>query len=344
MIRKILALGALALSSLAAQAIDIKAQPGLELREDIFTKADFPESHASTIAETKDGLIVAWFGGTKEKNPDVEIRVSHLRDGVWSPPVAVADGVQSSGPRQPTWNPVLFQPKDGPLMLFYKVGPSPQQWWGMVMRSTDEGITWSSPEKLPDGILGPIKNKPVQLDDGTILSPSSVELPGKSRVWQVHLERSADGGKTWKSSGPLNDGVKIQAIQPSVLVHPGGAVQMVGRTRQGKVFDIWSKDNGGTWGEMALTDVPNPSSGTDAVRLRDGRFLMVYNDSPHERTPLNVAISDDGKVWKPVLVLEDEPGAFAYPAVIQGRDGKVHITYTWNRKHIRYVRLDPAKF
>lgn len=326
----------------AASAFDIQSQPGLEVREDIFTTADFPESHASTIAETKDGLIAAWFGGTKEKNPDVEIRVSRLRDGSWSPPIAVADGVQSSGPRQPTWNPVLFQPRDGPLMLFYKVGPSPQQWWGMVMRSTDGGQTWSSPERLPDGILGPIKNKPVQLDDGTILSPSSVELLGKSRVWQIHLERSEDGGKTWKSSGPLNDGEKIQAIQPSVLVHPGGLVQMVGRTRQGRIFDIWSKDKGKTWGEMALADVPNPSSGTDAVRLQDGRFLMVYNDSPRERTPLNVAISNDGKVWKPVLVLENEPGGFAYPAVIQGRDGKVHITYTWNRKRIRYVRLDPA--
>ncbi len=319
------------------------AQPGLEVQEDIFTEAPFPSSHASTIIETEDGLLAAWFGGTKEKAPDVEIWTARRKAGKWSTPVSVANGVQSPGLRHPTWNPVLFQPKDGPLMLFYKVGPSPQEWWGMVIRSSDDGRSWSAPERLPGDILGPIKNKPVQLADGTILSPSSVETPTRPTLWQVRLERSEDGGRTWTGSGPLNDGVKIQAIQPSVLVYSGGDLQMIGRTRQGRVFELWSKDEGRTWGELTLTDLPNPDAGTDAVTLRDGRHLLVYNATKKGRTPLNVAISDDGKSWKPVLVLEDQPGQFAYPAIIQGQDGKVHITYTWNRKHIRYARIDPAK-
>ena len=88
----------------------------------------------------------------------------------------MATGIQPEGPRQPTWNPVLFQPPSGPLLLFYKVGPSARaSWWGMVIRSADAGKTWSQAQRLPDGILGPIKNKPVVLPDGSWLSGSSTE-------------------------------------------------------------------------------------------------------------------------------------------------------------------------
>src|SRR5688500_7164965 len=108
--------------------------------EFIYETAPFPSCHASTIAETKDGLAAAWFGGTAEKNPDVGIWFStSIRGGSWSPPVEVANGVQEKGKRQPCWNPVLFQPKEGPLLLFYKVGPSPSRWWGMLIKSADGG-------------------------------------------------------------------------------------------------------------------------------------------------------------------------------------------------------------
>src|SRR4029079_15262609 len=93
--------------------------------EFIFDTAPFPSCHASTIAETKSGLVAAWFGGTAERNPDVGIWFSRLENGKWSAPVEVANGTGFSTNRFPTWNPVLFQPEDGPLMLFYKVGPSP---------------------------------------------------------------------------------------------------------------------------------------------------------------------------------------------------------------------------
>ena len=79
------------------------------------------------------------------------------------------------------------------------------------------------------------------------------------------------------------------------------------------------------------------------MTLADGRFLLVYNHTPKGRTPLNVALSKDGIDWKPALVLENEPGEFSYPAVIQARDGLVHITYTWQRQRIRHVVVDPAK-
>ena len=99
---------------------------------------------------------------------------------------------------------------------------------------------------------------------------------------------------------------------------------------------------------MKLTEMPNPNSGTDAVTLRDGRQLLVYNHNPNYkgRSPLNVAVSKDGKEWLAALVLEDEPGApngFSYPAVIQTSDGLVHVTYTWRREKIKHVVVDPSK-
>lgn len=322
-------------------------QPGLLKSEFIYESAPFPSCHASTIAETKDGLIAAWFGGTAERNPDVCIYVSRQVDGKWTSPQEVANGVGFGEKRLPTWNPVLFQPKTGPLMLFYKVGPSPATWWGMLITSDDAGKTWSAPRRLPDGILGPIKNKPVQLANGDILSPTSTEGDGG---WRVHFERSSDLGKTWTATPPVNDGKTIGAIQPSILFHGKDKLQAIGRTKNERLFEIWSSDAGKTWGTMSLLEVPNPNSGTDAVTLRDGRQLLVYNHNIRSgsnnkgRSPLNVAVSKDGKKWSAALVLEDDPNApngFAYPAVIQTSDGLVHITYTWERKRIKHVVVDP---
>jgi predicted neuraminidase len=272
--------------------------------------------------------------------------------------VEVANGVQTTGPRLPTWNPVLFQAPKGPLILFYKVGPSPQAWWGMVTTSTDHGRTWTTPRRLADGVLGPIKNKPVVLADGTWLSPSSTE--GGEGVganagagWKLHFERSGDQGATWTVTAPVASPLNIDAIQPSVLFHKDGALEAIARTRQGALAMTWSRDGGKSWSPLAAIDLPNPNSGTDAVTLADGRQLVVYNHSGHRpdqpgkgpRYPLNIALSDDGVAWREVLTLESEPrtSGYAYPAVIQTADGLVHITYTWDRVKIRHVVIDPAK-
>jgi predicted neuraminidase len=336
---------AAALTAAAAAADSTLGSATVALKEFIYEKAPYPSCHASTIVETdRKEMVAAWFGGTAEKNPDVGIWVSRHEKGAWTPSVEVANGVQPNGTRHPTWNPVLFQPRNGPLMLFYKVGPTPQTWWGMLRTSTDGGRTWSEARRLPDGILGPIKNKPVQLADGTILAPTSNETDERPSKWTVHFERSTDGGKTWTATKPLNDGITIGAIQPSILFHDkiGGAkLQALGRTRQGKVFTISSEDAGKTWGSMSLLEgVPNPSSGTDAVTLKDGRHLLIYNPVPRGRTPLVVSISRNGKDWQPLVTLEDQLGEYSYPAIIQTSDGRVHITYTWKRERVRHVILD----
>jgi predicted neuraminidase len=325
----------------------------------IYETAPFPSCHASTIVECSDGSIVsAWFGGTEEKADDVGIWVSHFDGSAWSEPVEVANGIQFrwndhssdhvSLKRYPTWNPVLFQPSNGPLLLFYKCGPSPQTWWGMQMESHDSGKTWSTPVRLPEGILGPIKNKPVELADGTILCPTSNETDDTDE-WTAHMEWTKDLGKTWTRTPPLNDPQKIGAIQPSILFLGGDKLLALGRSRQGSLFQIASNDLGKTWGEMSLINLPNPNSGTDAVTLRDGRHLLIYNHVTKQsaewggrRSPLNLAISSDAQTWEPVMVLENEPGMeFSYPAIIQTNDGRIHITYTWKRLKIKHVILEP---
>ncbi|MHA8071907.1 sialidase family protein [Aquirufa ecclesiirivi] len=312
--------------------------------EFIYEKAPFPECHASTIEETPTGLVTAWFGGTEERHPDVGIWVSRMVKGKWTAPIEVANGVQNSTIRYPLWNPVLFQmpaSEGGELLLFYKEGPTPKDWWGMIKRSKDGGKTWSNTERLPLGILGPIKNKPVMLKDGTLLCPTSSEDNG----WRVHFEMTKDGGRTWSRTEAINDGKEFSAIQPSVLFLKDGRLQILCRSKNGYILESYSSDQGKTWSALKAISLPNPNSGTDAVTLKDGRQVLVYNHVTKEsqewggkRSPLNVAISSDSKNWKELAMLENEPKAeFSYPAVIQTKDGKIHITYTWKREKIKHV-------
>ena len=313
----------------------------ITLSEFVYNSAPFASAHASTIEEAGGVLVAAWFGGSAEGAADVGIWVSRRVDGKWTAPVEVANGIQPDGKRLPCWNPVLFKPKTGPLTLYYKVGPSPREWWGEVRRSGDAGASWSAARKLPAGILGPIKNKPVQLANGTIVSPSSTESTDTPPRWRIHFERSNDRGATWSSAAPP-DASDINAIQPTIFVLPTGRLQALVRTQSSKIFETWSADDGATWSALVPTELPNPNAGIDGVTLRDGRQLLVFNRSGTERTPLNVAVSTDGKSWRDVIVLEQDAGEYSYPAVIQTRDGLVHITYTWKRRRIKHVVIDPG--
>jgi predicted neuraminidase len=313
----------------------------------IFESAPFPSSHAATIAETDKGMIAAWFGGTKEGYKDVCIWTSHLVNGKWSAPVMAADGILNDTLRYACYNPVLYQVPDGELILFYKIGPKVAGWTGWMKTSKDAGKTWSKAIALPEGYLGPVKNKPVLLKNGELLCASSTEGNG----WKVHFEVTPDFGKTWSKIGPINDGKTFNVIQPSVLFYKNGDLQILCRSKNRAIVESWSSDNGKTWTPMAATSLPNNNSGTDAVTLKDGRQLLVYNhvlppgdQAKGPRTPLNVALSKDGKKWFASVILEDSPiSQYSYPSVIQAKDGLVHIVYTWRRQRIKHVILDPTK-
>lgn len=318
----------------------IDRQPGFVKSGFIVDRPAFPSSHASTIVETKEGIMASWFGGPHERHPEVVIWTARYEGGKWSAPVQVADGIQADGKtRYPCWNPVLFQPERGPLLLFYKVGPSPEAWWGMLITSTDNGRTWSKPTRLPGGNVGPVRNKPVQWPDGSLLCGSSSEDQG----WRIHLERTPDLGVTWERTPALNDGRNPGLIQPTILKWPSGRTQILCRSRQKTIYSSWMGGNWKSWSAPEPTVLPNPNSAVDAVMLKDGRGLLVYNHTTDARSPINVAVSKDGETWQAALVLENEPGEYSYPAVIQSSDGLVHITYTWKRQRITHVVVDPAR-
>lgn len=326
--------------------------PGLVKEEFVFEKAPFPQCHASSLVETDRGLLAAWFGGTREKDPDVGIWTSYFDGGEWSKPVEQANGIQHQGKRHPCWNPVLWQaPGDGLTYLFFKVGPTPKNWWGEVMVSYDDGRSFRDRRRLPEGIDGPVRGKPIPLADGTLLCPSSTE---HGNDWRFHFEiltnlSEPELGTSWQRFEP--DTQPYQVIQPTVLTLADGTLRALYRSKNEMIIANRSNDGGKTWSELEETDLPNNNSGIEGLTLADGRHLLLYNhiggdrkDGWGIRNRLNLAVSEDGMTWEAVAFIEkEEKGEFSYPAMIQADNGFVHLTYTWNRRKIKHVVVDPAR-
>jgi len=331
--------------------------PAAWTAEFIFTEAPFASCHASTVVELRNGdLMSAWFAGSAEGNPDVAIWGSSRQSGGWTPPVELV--------REPDiqcYNPVLFYTRDGRLWLYYKFGHHPERWTAGRLWSADDGKTWSDREHLSAGLYGPVRTKPVVMPDGSVVSGTSVE---SYRSWACWIERSTDNAVSWTKAGPitiakdaartpvssdappevpgseewgLTDGI----IQPSVIWLGGSRLQLYARAtaQTGRVCVAESNDAGITWTAARPIAVPNPNSGIDAVSLGDGRVVLVYNHTDSGRTPLNLAVGRDGGDFQMFCALEDQPGEYSYPAMVVAANGDLLVTYTWNRKRMRYVRV-----
>ncbi|MBI4574458.1 MAG: exo-alpha-sialidase [candidate division NC10 bacterium] len=326
-----------------------------------------PSCHASTIVEASPGtFLAAWFAGTYEGHPDVAIWLARYEDGAWGNPIRVADE-----PNVSHYNPLLFRDTTGTLWLFYKIGVSVPTWTGMYRKSLDGGASWSEPVMLPAGLIGPAKNKPITLSNGDILCGTSNET---WRSWACWVERSSDGGKSWTRHGPivapgagayeagsarLVSAVWDEAagtllvpqdfsgvIQPTLWEYAPGRVKMLMRSTQrvGCVCASLSDDSGRTWSPAERLPIPNPNSGLDAVRLRDGRIVLACNPVPEGRTPLSVLVSEDnGVTWPRRKDLETDAGEYSYPSVIQAEDGRVHVVATHRRERIFHYVLEPAE-
>jgi predicted neuraminidase len=325
--------------------------------EFIFEKAPFASCHASTIVELRNGdLMSAWFGGSAEGRPDVAIWASRQSGGKWSEPFALA-----REPGAACYNPVLFYTKDGRLWLYYKFALAPSSWAGGRRFSVDGGETWSAGEHLPAGLIGPVRAKPLVMADGAVVAGSSWEA---YHTWAVWIDRSTDNAKTWTVFGPITVNpdarptpIQNEAppqvpgsagwsktegiIQRSVVSLGGQHLRFYARSTslKGRICIADSTDAGRTWTQARPIDVPNPNSGIDAVALKDGRVVLIYNDSATARTPLNLAVSSDGEHFKMFRTLEDEAGEYSYPAMIQARSGDLLVTYTWKRQRIRFRRI-----
>lgn len=299
--------------------------------------------HAATIVEATNGdILVAFFGGSGERNPDCSIWLSRLSGGKWSKAQLIADGM-TDGEKIACWNPVLFRVPNGDLILCYKVGKSITEWVGYIIKSSDNGFTWSKPKELDNGCIGPSKNKPIIIGD-RILYGSSTETPD----WNVHFESSDLNGEDWRVENFIPNRSNHSIIQPTFLIHKDGKIQVLCRNKNtwGNIITSFSTDKGKTWSEAERTNIPSNNSGIDVVTLKDGSFLLVYNHSSGDntgyapRSPIIADISYDGINWKHFIFLEAIfLKELSYPSVIQASDGKIHIVYSWKRKNIKHISL-----
>lgn len=303
-------------------------------------------SHASTLVELEPNtLLAAWFGGKYEGAKDVSIYISSYKEQKWSAPKKLIEPLIKDGDTLPCWNPVLFKSKSQNLYLFYKVGKNPREWFGAMIVSKDDGKTWSNPKYLPKGILGPIRNKPIETTPGIILCGSSTESIDDNK-WRVFIETYAEATDSWTITN-INDKKNFDIIQPTFLVHSDKEIQILSRSRHNKLISSWSEDNGKTWQKTDSINVVNSNSGVDAVTLSNKSFLLVNNplkmgkDWFNGRNVLDVEYSKDGVNWNKLFDLENQPeGEFSYPAIIQTSDKKIHILYTYNRKFIKHTTFD----
>ena len=300
----------------------------------------FAQCHASTLVRLDDGqFLVAWFGGTEEKDPDVGIWVSKGQPGQWSAPVEVAKIREDAH-----WNPVLQKTADGKVYLYFKVGKDIPYWETWVKTSSDNGATWSDAYELVKGDKGgrgPVKNKLIELSNGDWLAGSSNEI----KRWEVFVDRSTDKGKTWTQSPYFKiDTTQIKgkgAIQPTLWESEPGNVHMLVRTTGGVIARSDSKDFGKTWSEIKKTDLPNPNSGIDLARITDGTLVLAYNPDDENwgsRAPLSLIMSyDNGKNWtdKIDIATGKKKDEYSYPAIVSWGDS-VAVTYTYNRQKIAF--------
>lgn len=308
----------------------------------------FKECHASTLLRLDDGnFLIAWFGGTKEKNPDVGIWLSKGKPGKWSIPRQVAKIRDDAH-----WNPVLFSDGQATVYLYFKVGKEIPIWETWVMTSQNGGDTWSEAVELVKGDTGgrgPVRNKPIILSDGSWIAGASHE----DGPWNVFVDRSEDNGKTWiPTPYIILDRSRFNGrgvIQPTLWESAPGHVHMLVRSTDGKIYRSDSKDYGKTWRAFYATDMPNNNSGIDLVKLAGGTLVLAYNPVSgnwSSRALLNIAISyDNGISWPKNIVLENDANErveYSYPAIITYSDS-IALTYTWKRQRIVFWELGIIK-
>lgn len=311
--------------------------------ETIFKTPVTNNSHAATIVElAPNKVMAAWFGGSYEGAKDVGIYTASYNGKFWSTPSSLIKPLVTENDTLPCWNPVLFKSKSKQLYLFYKVGKNPREWFGAMIISTNNGKSWGEPKYLPQGILGPIKNKPIEIKAGVLVCGSSTESV-ENNVWRVHVERYTEATNTWEKI-PIENKKGFEIIQPTFLEHGNNTIQMLCRSKHNKIISSWSMDNGKSWSQTDSIPVLNSNSGIDALTLEKNSFLLVNNplkqgaDWFNGRNVLDVEFSSNGITWEKLFDLENqEKGEFSYPAIIQTTDKKIHVVYTYNRKFMKHT-------
>jgi predicted neuraminidase len=238
-----------------------------------------------------------------------------------------------AGPAAPHWDDerlILLKPDDFSADANARLDELVEKYKPLLLLSKDlQTELADGRKKLNDKLYQRLgwqpRCKPTVLPSGRIL------LPLYTDTFSISIMAvSDDDGETWYASKPL---LGFGAIQPAVLRRDSGELVAYMRDNgpEQRVKMASSMDDGLTWGPVTSTELPNPGSGLDAVRLANGHWVLVYNDTTDGRNRLAVSISDDeGQSWKWTRHLENErEGSFHYPAVIQARDHKIHVVYSY---------------
>ncbi|MDO8544305.1 MAG: sialidase family protein [Opitutaceae bacterium] len=313
-------------------------------------------AHSSAICALPSGdLLAVWYGGSREGGADVALFTARLTGaaGKWTPPVTAIDRAMAQTELdraiKKVGNAVIFPDRTGCLWMVY-VSVSLGGWSGSALNvktSRDEGHTWGASQRLT---LNPffnlsslVRNKPIYASDGRIGLPVYHEMALKfpQMLW---LTPGPDG--TVQDYRIRNLSSESGLIQPALVPLDHDRVLMMLRDRGGdrSLHTAYSDDNGWTWSEAAPSGLPNPDAAIDALRLRDGRILLVYNHAERGRENLRLAISaDQGRTWRAGAVLEEAAHhEFSYPNLAEDRRGRIHLTYTWQRERIKHVVFNRA--
>lgn len=303
----------------------------------------YPACHCSVIIELDDGdVLVGYYAGSGEAKPDAAWVLARRKPGAdaFGPLSVVAD---TEG--KPEGNGILWQGADGTLRCIYgtmhgkldgDAGPG-VRWRTCDLRmktSGDRGATWSDVTMIDEGWGNVPRCKPIRLANGDVLFGVEYD-DGNSRIW-----RTKDDGATWTMCGRV-EGSPNQ--HPALVERSDGSILALLRPcgGQGRILQSVSDDGGESWTPADVSALTSPFAGLDAVRLRDGRFVVVYNSNPEARNPLTVAVSEDeGRSWPFRRDLVSGEGQFHYPAVIEDRDGRLQVTFTNNRKTIDHVVME----
>jgi len=333
-------LAALALAALLAGCGQAKPHYAAEY---VFEQdPGYPSCHCASLIELANGdLLCAWYGGSGEGQPDVEVRYSRRAAGAssWTPPTTLVDQ-----PGRPEGNPVLWQDPTGKVWCFYCTQTG-QGWRTSQLKrvtSTDDGATWSLPVNMVNQIGYLVRCPLVVAGNGNWVLPAYDE-----RDWTGVMFISADQGATWKMSGRISTGggYKASTIQPSLIKRSDGSLRALCRMSPAptKIYESVSTDHGWHWSPPKPTELPNPNASVAQCRLANGHVVLIFNNSATERTPLTAALSEDeGATWPVMRNLETGEAKFSYPWVMQGSDGLIHVVYTYKRTQIKHVVFDEA--
>lgn len=308
-------------------------------------------AHAATLAELPDGrLVAAWFAGSREGAADVAVWLS-LRDASgWTAPRMIADragiGADTAMAVRKLGNPVLAA--QGGKLHLWAVSASIGGWAGSSLNhraSTDGGATWSPAEKLVTSpflnISTLVRTPPVSLADGGLGLPVYHEFIAKHGEW---LRLGADGEIVDKVRLPVDR----PAIQPAVVALDGMHALALLRDAgggDGRVQTSTTADAGAHWTAGDALPIRNPNASIALLRLRSGKLLLAANPDAGRNVLRLFVSTDDGQTWqasRTVAESSDGGAEYSYPALLQGKDGRIHLAFTWLRQGIRHASFTEA--